>query len=153
MSKLYINGKVCSGSTSYASAVEYTEEDGNKTNVQDKIRELDEQNKNIGFNLLWENPSPNSIFGAQPVNVDLSSYKSVIIVFAYSVSAQSVCSHLITERGDNRVSMIGAPPAFRTFTISDSGIEFYAGIKLSSITNAATDSNYCIPIKIYGIKE
>ena len=37
-----LNGKTYSGSTSYASAIEYIEKDGTKTTVQDKI---DEQNK------------------------------------------------------------------------------------------------------------
>lgn len=44
MSKMILNGEVCSGSTSYASAVEYIKEDGTKTTVQ---RELSEQGKKL----------------------------------------------------------------------------------------------------------
>lgn len=40
MSKAIINGEVISGSSSYASAVEYTKEDGTKTTVQDELSEL-----------------------------------------------------------------------------------------------------------------
>lgn len=39
-----LNGNTYSGSTNYASAIEYIEKDGTKTTVQDKI---DEQNRNI----------------------------------------------------------------------------------------------------------
>ena len=51
MPELKLNGKTYSGSTNYASAITYTEDDGSKTTIQDKISELnsniDEQNKNI----------------------------------------------------------------------------------------------------------
>lgn len=51
MPEFKLNGKTYSGSTNYASAISYTEDDGSKTTVQDKISELnsnfDEQNKNI----------------------------------------------------------------------------------------------------------
>ena len=51
MPEFKLNGKTYSGSTSYASAIDYTEADGSKTTVQDKISELDEniseQNKNF----------------------------------------------------------------------------------------------------------
>ena len=44
MPEFKLNGKTYSGSTNYASAISYTEEDGSKTTVQDKISE---QNKKI----------------------------------------------------------------------------------------------------------
>lgn len=40
MAKMIINGEVCSGSTNYASAIEYTREDGTKSTVQNEIDEL-----------------------------------------------------------------------------------------------------------------
>ena len=54
MPEFKLNGKTYSGSTNYASAISYTEDDGSKTTVQDKISELNsnlnDQNKNlIGF--------------------------------------------------------------------------------------------------------
>ena len=42
MPEFKLNGKTYSGSTSYASAIDYTETDGSKTTVQDKISEMDE---------------------------------------------------------------------------------------------------------------
>lgn len=51
MPKFILDGKEYGGSTNYASAIEYIEEDGNKTTVQDKISELNsnltEQNENL----------------------------------------------------------------------------------------------------------
>lgn len=44
MAKMIINGEVCSGSSSYASAVEYIKDDGSKSTVQN---EIDELNKNL----------------------------------------------------------------------------------------------------------
>ena len=40
MAKTYINGYPVTGSTSYASAITYVDEQGNKTTVQDKISEM-----------------------------------------------------------------------------------------------------------------
>ena len=40
MPEFKLNGKTYSGSTNYASAITYTEDDGSKTTVQDKISEL-----------------------------------------------------------------------------------------------------------------
>ena len=40
MPEFKLNGKTYSGSTNYASAINYTEADGSKTTVQDKISEL-----------------------------------------------------------------------------------------------------------------
>ena len=45
MPEFKLNGKTYSGSTNYASAISYTEDDGSKTTVQDKISEL---NSNLG---------------------------------------------------------------------------------------------------------
>ena len=49
MAKMIINGEVCSGSSSYASAVEYIKEDGSKSTVQDELAEL---NSNIAWKEL-----------------------------------------------------------------------------------------------------
>lgn len=45
MPEFKLNGKTYSGSTNYASAITYTEDDGSKTTIQDKISEL---NSNMG---------------------------------------------------------------------------------------------------------
>ena len=50
MPELKLNGKTYSGSTNYASAIEYTEDDGSKTTVQDKISELNSNLENISSN-------------------------------------------------------------------------------------------------------
>ena len=48
MPKLYVKGKVCSGSTSYASAVSCTDKSGNKSTVQNEINELNKNLSNLG---------------------------------------------------------------------------------------------------------
>lgn len=47
MGKLVMNGKLYSGSSNYASAINYTEEDGRETTVQNKIEEI---NSNLSAN-------------------------------------------------------------------------------------------------------
>lgn len=106
----------------------------------------------MGYELLWENPSPASIFGAQPVNVDLSSYKTIIIVFKYSLDTGHMTSQMFTERGANRGFMLGGYMVYRSFTIYDDKINFDAGTMISSYGSGKTDSNYCVPLKIYGVK-
>lgn len=58
MPEFKLNGKTYSGSTSYASAISYTEEDGSKTTVQDKISELYSRpvNNNLFINSNFINP-------------------------------------------------------------------------------------------------
>lgn len=58
MAKIMINGEVCSGSSSYASAIEYIKEDGTNTTVQDELRELAYRpvNNNILINSNFLNP-------------------------------------------------------------------------------------------------
>ena len=51
MPELKLNGKTYSGSTNYASAIEYVEEDGSKTTVQDKIEEINENLDITNFNI------------------------------------------------------------------------------------------------------
>ena len=51
MPEFKLNGKTYSGSTNYASAITYTEDDGSKTTVQDKISEL---NSNFANSLEWK---------------------------------------------------------------------------------------------------
>ena len=46
MAKMIINGEVCSGSTNYASAIDYTEPDGTKSTVQNAIDDLNSKLKN-----------------------------------------------------------------------------------------------------------
>lgn len=58
MPEFKLNGKTYSGSTNYASAISYTEDDGSKTTVQDKISELDYRpvNNNLLINSNFANP-------------------------------------------------------------------------------------------------
>ena len=71
-----LNGNTYSGSTNYASAIEYIEEDGNKTTVQDKISELNS-------NLEMQNEKLYEIQrGTRLVQDAISSgYKSAEVIF------------------------------------------------------------------------
>lgn len=51
MSKTYINGELVNSSTNFAAAIEYTNKDGNKTTVQDKIDNIIEDMGGLRFGI------------------------------------------------------------------------------------------------------
>lgn len=61
MPEFKLNGKTYSGSTNYASAISYTEDDGSKTTVQDKIDEL---NSNLPFKFGIDGDGNYGYYGA-----------------------------------------------------------------------------------------
>ena len=61
MPEFKLNGKTYSGSTNYASAITYTEDDGSKTTVQDKISELNSNFDELSSNLSPENLTVNKV--------------------------------------------------------------------------------------------
>ena len=72
---MYANGNQVSGCTSYASAVNYIEEDGSKSTVQDKISEL---SSNIGGKTLVYNEETDC-FGM--INPYTNEWKDVVRAF------------------------------------------------------------------------
>ena len=119
MAKMIINGEVCSGSNSYASAVEYIKDDGSKTTVQDELREHENCLGGLNFAqdaegnwgyipsgadsvipfksavtmdvLHIESPSANTV----PINLTLDKNYKYVVCFinqTSSASAGNICS-------------------------------------------------------------
>ena len=84
MPEFKLNGKTYSGSTSYASAIDYTEADGSKTTVQDKISEIDGDKLKIKYVSIATEPITGSIDYAININTlkaevsDMKEYKGFI---------------------------------------------------------------------------
>lgn len=82
---MYANGNQVSGCTSYASAVNYIEEDGSKSTVQDKISELSSKIGNIVYSEeetvvgTWVDGKPlyRKVFNNLSINTSTSGWKDV----------------------------------------------------------------------------
>lgn len=112
--------------------------------------------------LLWENPSPSSLFPSKTLVINgLDQYEEIEVEFS-SYGAYAV------DNGDHRIKIVipaglspitGGPirgigslvttdlEIHRSFNTLESGIEFLPGFR-----DGKANSNYMIPIKIYGIK-
>lgn len=129
------------------------------------IKQLKDSNGNniypIGYaqggmkmNLLWTNPSPTASFAAQTINLDLSSYDFVMVcfrTFQLSTDADLGTLNAFGFKEEKNIAQIGGSASGnvgrRFFTPSDTGIEFS-----DCRYNNATNNNYTLPTKIYGIK-
>ena len=106
--------------------------------------------------LLWTNPSPTSEFSAQELQLDLSTYKFIIMIvkgnnnasntdyFEYAFSEKNI--PLVLECGYESVydTNLG-----RTLVLSDTGIRFD---NANMGSGGAVSNNTVIPYKIYGVK-
>lgn len=104
--------------------------------------------------LLWTNPSPTNNFNAQSINVDLSNYDALLIIYYYGTQSS------------NRVELSSLLPVnnITKYICISSGTNVTGGRKLSydsstkKITfesasyNNATNNSYIIPVYIYGLK-
>ena len=162
-----LNGNTYSGSTNYASAIEYIEKDGTKTTVQDKISELDGQNKNLGKDLLWKNNdtlSSSYNFPAQSIQIEgITNYSMVMIVFTLFVNSSGgyLPKHIVVDEGfygkqchamhTQAGTDMSAVSWSRPFTINEHGVVF-ENAKVTTGTTEQSNSARWIPMSIYGIK-
>lgn len=115
--------------------------------------------------LLWENASPTSSFEQQTVNLNLSKYAGIEIVFKAHIEREFVLSTGYIPKDDYRHVLFGmsyildtsldADLVLRGFRLSNSGVVFEAGKYngMESGTDVISESNKgCIPLKILGIK-
>lgn len=128
----------------------------------------DNRTDNVSYNILtgkthgmacvWENASPTSSFEAQTLNLDISAYEMVLIIFsAINVSTTShtvtvaiprahdgIANHITQARYDSGSYICG-----RTVTVNftDGTLVFQAGSQNGTTMNARM-----IPRYIYGIK-
>lgn len=107
-----------------------------------------------GMKLLWTNPNPEDAFLPQTIELNLKSYRNVIIT-AHNINGQYIPSAIINEKNVKfeLVYPRGYQIGLRDITFTDSGIIFYEG-KIDSYnsgTGGTTNNNYIVPTKIYGI--
>ena len=107
------------------------------------------------MDLLWTNASPTSSFAEQTVQLDLSNYSTIVIMYAPYDSLQYYSSMICfkgtiylvtTDMGSG-----GAASVARKATISNTGIAFETA-RLGYNGTATNNNTYIIPYKIYGIK-
>ena len=130
------------------------------TNAEDARNNLGAMSK---MELLWENASPESVFNAQTVSIDLGDYTGVCISYIghRGNGAKTTSGILFKNSGINFIQYCGRTAtiedfdvSWRNLTISDTGIEFQDcevnELKGSEI--GSTSNTGCIPYRIYGIK-
>ena len=106
--------------------------------------------------LLWTNASPMTSFAAQTIQLNLSGYDFVKIVFNWYVGQSEgtkFCQDFMCGeksyafRPDN-----GGYISIRALTISNSGIAFDDCIESQGTAASSTNNSACVPVYIYGIK-
>lgn len=120
-----------------------------------KERIVEEMNCGIvpgKIDLLWQNGSPTSTFGADTVDVDLSLYNWAVVEVGYSIEYPNIRTTKlvpILEGNSYGVYMNRSSNtiARRNFTLSKTGVAFENGASGSS-----NSSEHIIPTRIYGVK-
>ena len=154
MPEFKLNGKTYSGSTSYASAIDYTEADGSKTTVQDKISEMDsnidELNKKttITTKTLLLSVTDNALESSY--SIDCIKYKKICIdVMCPNTWGLrriiNVDDLLVTGEWNDYISNMGAYVSGYevgvTFQLSASNIGFKYVFKGTAVTNQTVTIN------------
>lgn len=102
------------------------------------------------MSLLWTNPSSNTQFVAQTLNIDFSMYNMVLLIFKWTAE-QNYTGSTIIPKGYG--GYVGAPYNWQTrfqrliTSFTDTSIVFGNGILGTSV-----DETKCIPMYIYGIQ-
>lgn len=109
------------------------------------------QNSNLSCKLLWTNSNPTSLFLAQKINLDLSSYKSVIIEFYGQIGSGNnyvFTRPTILKNEAKQVAVVANGAGFyRNITMENDGVTVSTGY----YNNGNSGYNdYVIPYKIYG---
>ena len=101
---------------------------------------------------LWENSSPTSDFAAQDVNIDLSSYSLVVILFLFTKSDRWVVPPVIISPSSgqntfraNTTDNVNAPLS-REGNITTAKVHFNTGYY------GGNNNAMMIPYQIWGIK-
>lgn len=108
------------------------------------------------MDLLWTNPSPSSAMGTNVVNIDLSSYRFVYILFraVCNASTPSYVSSIMAKGCYGSVIAIASNALrARWFTVNASNVDFGTGYSYTTYNgNPTADTYMCVPEYIYGIK-
>lgn len=113
----------------------------------------------VTMDLLWENPDPTAEFAAQTVELDLSEYTHVAVMFKWSDTANVYVPVQFFEKGvvatANAFGYNATELQARVVTPSDTAIAFGDGGRWnrgSTTSNIVADDTVMIPYRIYGIK-
>lgn len=112
--------------------------------------------------LLWTNQNPTNTFAEQTVNIDLSGYDAVDIVYKlftnqqYDVMGQRVLMNdqTVTVSASGSLAFFSGAIVLmaRWASMSSSGVYFSVGSLASTSQNWSPDTRPLVPYKIYGIK-
>lgn len=113
--------------------------------------------KDLGT-LLWENGNPSTTFNPQTIGLDLTPYKSVLVIFKDWYDATSY-SRAECNIGYG-INVIGNPSAyngkltidFRRFTVTTGGVNFENNYRFLSNGEETITNGDIVPFQIYGIK-
>ena len=114
-------------------------------------------NNFIQKKLLWTNPSPSSDFATQTISVDLSNYKQIEVIMRVRSNNLTTTSNIIdVNAGGNgqNICAFGGKFANRVYNITSNkqGILFNPAYATNTYGSDVPDNAWCIPYKIYGIK-
>ena len=104
--------------------------------------------------LLWENSSPTSSFAAQTIQLDLSDYDEIMILFAHYTNDMTQSSYIIMKNDNwnpcRVMKSTYATDTYRNVKATNIGITFSGGFNPQTNQN---DTSCAIPLKIYGISK
>lgn len=125
-------------------------------NIQDAIDNLKKFFEPVE---LWKNPSPSSGFAAQSLTINWSKYKRILIEVGYTTTigagGGATTFEFLTDSVNRIITAHYITPS-NTITARDiyfenNTIRFGAN-SLGGITNSmASNNNYCIPLRIFGM--
>lgn len=123
------------------------------TNLGTRVGAL--ENK-INCELLWTSPNPDASQSSFTINVNLSSYKLIVVVargVCNSTGTPYVSSICVPGTYSYVSALIGGQLRGRWFTLYDDRIEVGTGYTYATYGGSATVDTYmCTPYQIYGIK-
>lgn len=100
---------------------------------------------------LWQNSSPTSAFAAQTVQLDLSNYDGILLVFLATTTDTNRQSSMICLKGHTSVFFdiyVGTTAVrSRSAQVTDTGVKFSTGYN-----NTSSNTSSAIPYQIFGIK-
>ncbi len=110
---------------------------------------VDAQNRVSKFSLLWQNASPNSLFAAQTISVDLSAYDTVLITYNQYYENNNVAMCFVPKFCYGQLETVMTGGRYRTLFVGNEGVTFENQLMADG---SAGSNNYCIPSQIFGCK-
>ena len=101
------------------------------------------------FNLLWQNASPNSLFGAQTISVDLNAYDTVMITYNQYYENNNVAMCFVPKFCYGQLETVMSGGRYRTLFVGNEGVTFENQLMADG---SAGSNNFCIPSQIFGCK-